>query len=139
MAAFSGKPLELISAPNYYSLLPDSQWQVTHGVKAALAGQIWITDSLGARRYVLPATSTLSITFVRADTAQQPSSSQSITKAVSINQFDRSLFTFELSAQETQQVISGSVIFNLTDTGAGVSAQWTQNYGLKKALVGPGF
>lgn len=139
MAMFFVKPLELISAPNFYSLLPDSQWQVTHGVMAPLAAQVWINDSLGSRRYVLPSSATLTVTFLRADSPQNPSSSQSVVKTVSILDADRSIVTFDLSAQETQQIISGTVIFNLNDTGAGASAQWTQNYGIKKTLVGPGF
>lgn len=138
--AFQVKPIDLITAPNFFSYSADNQWVVTHGSACTLAGQLWISDALGLRRYILPTTATLKVSFVRADSPQSASVAQTIVKTVSVNAQDRSLFTFNLTTTDTQAIISGSVIFEITDSGVGgMSAQWVKNYGLKKLMVGPGY
>lgn len=140
MGQFKVFPVEMISAPNYYSFLKDIQWQLTHNIASSLTGQMWLTDALGSRRYIIPTGASLQVTFLRADTQAVLSVSQTVQKIVTINAQDRSLFSFNLSAAESQQVISGSVIFKLTDPGVGaLNGEWTQNYGVKKILNGPGY
>ncbi len=133
-------PIEIITSPNYYSYLKDSQWVVGDGIAATLAGQIWIVDALGSRPYFLPSTANLKVTFLRADTPQVVTAAQSIMKTVVPDSLERSIFTFALTTQDAKLVISGSVIFELTDTNlSNINQSWVQNYGVLKKMIGPGF
>ena len=150
MATMSVLPIEIVNAPNFFSYLPDRQWVFTHGSAVTLAGQVCISDALGNRRYMLPGTASLQLTFLRADTqaptpgpfnqGQVVAQGQSVVKTAVVSASDRSQFTFQLTQADTQTIISGSVIFTLSDTAPGnIQANWVQNYAVKKLLVGPGF
>lgn len=138
MASFQANPVEVIQAPNFYSYLPDRQWVITGGSQITLWGQLFIIDSLGTRRYVLPSTASLKVTFQRADSTASQSQPQTVVKTATPHVQDRSLFSFNLATSDTNLVIGGSVVFDIIDT-AGAPSSWIQNYGLKKLLVAPGF
>src|SRR5690242_8326316 len=77
MATFKIKPLDMIAAPNDFGVLPDAMWTIIGNNPTTLWFQFTKTDSLGERRYQIGSPGTLTIAFLRADTAGQPLNLQS--------------------------------------------------------------
>lgn len=130
------KPIQMISPPSDYALLPDNSWVVTKGKADTLWLSLNKVDVLGERHFVLPSGASFQVIFPRADsvTHTTPGSvsvtSQSIIKSASPNAEDRSLFNFALTSQEASNIVGGSVRFRLT-VGS-VITEWVQNYVVRK-------
>lgn len=134
------KPIEMVSAPNFWAPSGKDYWTVTANVPVTLHGVLEITDSLGTRPYTPVAGATLSALFQRGDqighvTPNQ--SPQSITKAAALDANSRSLVSIALTAQDATTIVGGTIVFTLTETG--VSKRWTQNWAIKKLNTTPGF
>jgi hypothetical protein len=146
MATYKIIPLEMISAPNYFSALPNNRWTVTGGNPATLWFQLQISDNLGDRRYIPAVGATLEVTFQRSDSVsmgfntsyptQLSTTPQSIIKPATFNASDRSLGSFVLTPVDASNIVSGSLLFKFTESG--VVNQWVQNWSIYKKLVTPG-
>ena len=127
--------LDMISSPNYFGFAENNLWKVAQDGGATLWGMVYVVDSLSERRYITDPAAVLTVTFFRSD-LPGTSTSQSISKVVTFNVQDPSLFSFSLSAQEVKSIMSGTVNFNLVE-GA-VSTTWNQNWAVKKTPVRTG-
>jgi hypothetical protein len=137
---FVAVPIKMISSPNEYANLNDNQWVVTQGAAATLWFQLYVQDELGTRRYIVPSGGTIQVVFPRADSSAQANTtgnvvvtSQSVTKAVTLDVSDRSMGNFAISAADADKIISGTVKFSLT-VGSVVNA-WLQNWAVKKVTA----
>lgn len=140
MATFVIQPVDVINAPNSFSVLPDNRW-VTSGANAVtLWGILQIQDSLGTRRYIPASGATLQAVFMRKDALnltqtyplQVSSTTQNVTVNAVLNNSDRSLFSLVLTAQNAADVISGSVKFSLTESA--ITTTWVQDWLLQKKI-----
>ena len=142
---FIATPIEMISAPNFFSVLKDNRWLVTDPNAQTLWFQLEIIDSLGQRRYVPSVGSTLSVIFQRADEFSTDGSSRgrlqnqvrTVTKVATANVSDASLFSIALTTTDITGIVSGSVKFTFTE--AAVPTTWVQNFFIRKSLTAPGF
>ena len=135
-------PLDMIAPPNYYAPLADGRWVITSPNAVTLWFGLQIEDSLGARRYMVATGATMTVTFQRADqfTSSQSiltQTAQSVTLTATVNANDRSLFSMNLTTQNIQTLVSGTVKCRLVE--AGVDTTWLQDYGISKKLTNPGF
>lgn len=139
---FFAQPIEVITAPNFFS--PIGNWTVTVPNPVTLWFTLMISDNLGDRRYMAAAGATLSVIFQRADLITNTVSSgipsntaQSITKTASFHANDRSLLSFALTADETTKILSGTVKFQMIENA--VTNVWVQNHLISRKLTSPGF
>ncbi|MEM4379317.1 MAG: hypothetical protein QXL01_01340 [Thermoplasmatales archaeon] len=142
MAEFKAIPLDMISAPNSYSVLPGGIWEVTSPNAQTLWFQLQIIDSLGARRYVAASGATITATFRRMDLISSLNGSinqtnRDVVKTAVFHANDRSLLSISMTSQDIQNIVSGGVLFSFTE-GANTS-KWIQDWLLKKKLTDPGF
>lgn len=141
----SAIPLQVISAPNFFTELENDRWEITDPNAQTLWLQLAVDDSLGMRRYIPTAGATLSVIFqrsvefnldgVRINRLQ--SQDQTVTKTASANADDRSMWQINLTSADAVGILSGTVKFTLTESGT--PNTWVQNYFLKKNLTEPGF
>lgn len=153
MATFKAVPLEMITAPNYFSALPNNRWSVTPGNGGTFWFQLQISDNLGDRRYIPAVGAALEVNFQRADsvsmqwnynststinglTPQLSTTPQSVVKAVTFNGSDRSLASIVLTPADSLGVVSGTILFKLTENG--VPTTWIQNWLLVVNKTSPG-
>jgi len=135
----------MITAPNFYSELPDDRWEIIDPNTQTLWLQLNVDDSLGLRRYVPASGSSISVIFQRADAFalsgvklnRLQSETRTITKTATANADDRSLWSISMTAQDVSGVVSGTVKFSITESA--VTQVWLQNYFVKKNLTDPGF
>lgn len=143
MANFKVVPLEVVSAPNYYSMLPNKRWDIINPNAQTLWFQLNIVDNLGERRYIPATGSTLEATFKRSDIMvagpranQFTNTSQSVVKVCTANASDKSLYSISMTTQDIQAIVGGSVQFKLTESG--VSTTWLFDWGVYKKLTDAG-
>jgi len=139
---FIAQPLDVISAPNFFA--PQESWKITVPNAVTLWFQLIISDSLGERRYIAASGSALSVIFQRADLISNSVSfgvptntAQSITKIAAFNTSDRSMLSFALTADESTKILSGTVKFQLVESGT--TTVWVQNHLISRQLTSPGF
>lgn len=144
MANFKVVPLEVISAPNYYSVLKNNRWDITNPNQQVLWFQLQIIDNLGARHYIPATGSTLEATFMRADkltagprASQLTYTAQSVVKSCVANASDKSLYSISMTSQDVQNIVSGSVKFRLVESG--IETVWLFDWGVSKKLTDAGF
>jgi hypothetical protein len=133
-------PIDMISSPNVYVPLQDKQWTVLGGNKKTLYGILTVKDTLGQRRYLPAAGAVLKVIFQRADTQATPTQAapQTITKtAMCPVPADGSLFKIDLTAGEVDLATSGTVRFELAESGD--TKVWLQNWALNKKQTSQGF
>lgn len=143
--SLTSTPINMISAPNTFSVLSSGRWEITDPNAQELWLQINTDDQLGFRRYIPAAGATLSVLFQRADSfsvdgvrlSRLQANSQSVTKTATADTNDRSLWKISLTPQDTQTILSGTVKFALTE--GTTTTTWVQNYFLKKNLTEAGF
>lgn len=130
-------PIEMIKTPNYWK--PSTlKWEVTGGIADDLWGQIVISDALGTRPYVPAAGSVLQAVFQRGDyIGSITNQNLTVIKVCQLDTDFRSLVKIALTAAEATQIISGTVVFTLTE-GA-IVEKWTQNWCIKKLNTSAGF
>lgn len=130
-------PIEMILAPNSWKVSTD-KWTVTAGLADDLWGQITISDALGVRPYVPALGSTLQAVFQRGDYIGSITNQHlTVTKVALMDTNFRSLVKIALTADEATNIISGTVVFTLTE-GTSVE-KWTQNWAVKKLNTTAGF
>ena len=142
---FQAIPLDVITAPNFWTELPDNRWVITDPNAQALWFHLHIEDSLGSRSYIPAAGSTMSVIFQRADAFavdgirlnRLQHETQTVTKAGVVNADDRSLWSISMTSADITGVVSGTVKFELTESGT--TTTWIQNYFLKKTMTEAGF
>jgi len=137
-------PIEMLSAPNFYSALPNGRWEITSPNAQDLWFQLWVVDSMGSRPYVPAIGSSMSVTFQRSDLialqgvpSQLTNSSQSVVKTAMIDSNNRSLMKLVMTSQNIQDIVSGTTKFTLTE-GA-VTTTFLANWSVFKKLTNPGF
>lgn len=136
-------PLDVISAPNHFTPLPNNRWEVINPNAQTLWFQLQIVDSLGARRYMPAAGSTLQVVFQRSDLIANDNlnrltnTSRNVTKTATANADDRSLYSIAMTTQDIQNIVSGSTKYTLTE-GA-TTTTWVFDWSIMKTLTDPGF
>jgi hypothetical protein len=127
--------LDMVTPPNYYK--EATQWEMTAGNASRFWFQLQIEDSLGTRRYIPLAGSTVKLEFTRIRTFDPLAPvSQTIQKNTIQNADDRSLFYTDISATDSQNILSGSVKVTLTE--GGISNSFIQNYFVNRKSCVPG-
>jgi len=137
---FKIQPIEIIQAPNYYSILPDNQWILYDESSASLSFMLKIEDSLGERPYLVSNSDTLTSEFPRSDSLAIQSgtrgtisaTSRSVTKTCNMDTDNKSLFTMNLSSTDISNIISGSVKFTLQY--GSTTRTWLENYIIIKKI-----
>lgn len=139
-------PLDMALAPNFWAPTQDGVWTIVSPNATTLWGLLQVVDSMGVRRYLPAAGSTLQVTFLRADLIASNQGLLSNT-AQSINKTgapfsgggvaDGSLFSFALSTTDVQNILGGTAQFALTE-GANTTT-WMQNFAIRKQQTDPGF
>jgi hypothetical protein len=140
MATYLIQPVDVISAPNFFSPLSDNRWVITGQNAVTLWGILQIQDNLGVRRYIPATGSTLQAVFMRKDAVnltqtyplQVTNTTQNVTINAALNASDRSLFSLTLTAQDAANVVSGSVKFTLTESS--IANTWVQDWLLQKKI-----
>lgn len=143
--SYVAKPIQVISAPNYYKELSDGRWEIIDPNTQTLSFQVCIDDELGLRRFIPAAGSTFSVIFQRLATFETQTllrgglkyEDNTVTKTATVNSDDRSLWTITLTQADVQAIRSGTVKFVLTQSS--VDSTWVQNYFIKKNLTEAGF
>lgn len=145
MTSYKIVPLDMIDAPNDFGVLPDTQWPIVGNNPLVLWFQFRKVDMLGERRYLVAGGGSVQLAFLRADTPGQPANLQTNSMFTPVSQVqtvtvvavpyagDQSLYSINLTSQQTQLIISGTVQVSLTE--AGVTTVWNQNYLVKKTLA----
>lgn len=132
-------PLNVIQAPNSWAPLGVSYWTVTGSVAADLWGLLQIDDSLGRRPYIAAAGASMQAVFQRGDligvspAGIPPTTTPNqytVTKNIVFDSQNRALIKIPLTSQDAANVISGTVVFTLTE-GATVN-KWVANWAVKK-------
>ncbi len=138
-------PLYVVELPNFFQPILDGRWTITSPNAQKLYFQLAVLDGLGTRRFIPSAGATMNVVFQRMDEFQTTpkrvnqleSQSQTITKPATPHVDDRSLWTLDLNQEDVKQVRSGTVLFDLTQSG--VTTRFVQSYFLKRKLTDPGF
>jgi len=126
--------IDMINTPNFFKQA--TEWQVTSGNTASLWFQLQTVDSLGIRRYIPATGAIVRVEFMRARSTAVGQSAQTFQKTAAQDASDRSMFRIDVTAADTQSLISGTVKFLITEGANTSTAQ--QPYFIKKILTGPG-
>ena len=134
-------PIQMISAPNFFSQLVE--WQIIGGNSANIWFQLQVSDAIGTRRWIPAPGASVSVEFLRARTLQVqggvssiPPTSQTFTKPATQLPDDRSMWSVNLLPADTSKIVSGSVVFVITE-GANVTT-FIVPYMIKRTLTSPG-
>lgn len=131
-------PINLITAPNFWSVSKETFWSITSGQATELWGLLTIVDSLGTRPYVPALGSSLQALFQRGDYIGSVSNQQlSVTKSAAMDVNFRAVMKFVIAAPEATNIVSGTAVFTLTE-GATIN-KWGQNWSIKKINTSAGF
>ena len=137
MYYFQVKPLDLFDEPN--DIAPLEYWEVTQDSPVRLSFQILITDSLPMRPFMVPTGQVVKAKFQRAKVAKlgQAPNSQTFEVQALPMAMDRSIWTVNLTADQVNTLVSGTVQFNIYN---GTTLVQTINtpYMIKKILTGAG-
>jgi len=141
---FKAVPIDMISEPNTFSVLPDDRWVIEGSNAKDLWFQLNVVDSLGERRYLVPSGSTLEVIFQRADLIESQGArrflsneTRTVTKNAVAHADDASLFKVSLTSSDVSNIVSGTVKFVLTEPSA--TYEWLMNWALLKKSTDPGF
>jgi hypothetical protein len=135
---FKVVPINMVLAPNHWVPSKDAFWTVTGGQAIDLWGELVISDSLGDRPYVPASGASLTATFQRGDFIGSTTNKMlTVTKPCQLDTSFRALFKIQVSAQDATNIISGTVIFDLTEGGS--SSRWTASWLVKKLNTSAGF
>lgn len=130
-------PINMINSPNYWSPTKETYWPITANTAVNLWGELTIVDSLGTRPYVPALGAILQASFQRGDfIGSLTNQSLSVLKTALLDTNFRALFQLQLAATEATNIISGSVVFTLTE-GTNVQT-WSQHFMAKKFNVSAG-
>jgi hypothetical protein len=137
MYYFGVKPLDLFDEPNDIAEL--EFWEVTQDSPVRLSFQIQISDTLPKRRFMVPTGQTVKVKFQRAKVAKlgQASASQTFEVAATPMAMDRSIWTINLTADQVNLLVSGTVQFNIYN-GTTLVQTINSPYMIKKILTGAG-
>jgi hypothetical protein len=137
MYYFGVKPLDLFDEPNDIAEL--EYWEVTQDSPTRLSFQIQISDTLPKRRFMVPTGQTVKAKFQRAKVAKlgQTSTSQTFEVAATPMAMDRSIWTINLTAEQVNLLVSGTVQFNIYN-GATLVQTINSPYIIKKIMTGAG-
>jgi len=127
----------LVLAPNSWAPTGQSYWIITAGVACELAALLTIQDSLGTRPYTPASGATLQAVFQRGDSIGGNTTTLTVTKTAAIDVNNRSLSKISISAADADKIISGTIVWTLTE-GTAVN-RWTQNWAVKKLNTTAGF
>jgi hypothetical protein len=131
-------PINMVAAPNSWAPTKETFWVVTDAMATDLWGQLIIVDSMGSRPYVPKIGSGLQAVFQRGDyIGNVTSQNLTVTKAGVLDADFRAIFKLPLTAQDATNIISGTIVFTLTE-GA-VVQKWSQNWAVKKLNTSAGF
>lgn len=124
-------PINMITPPNFWSATKETYWPITANQAVNLWGELTIIDSMGTRPYVPALGAVLQALFQRGDFIGSISNQNlSVTKTALLDPNFRALFQLQVAAAEATNIISGTVVFTLTE---GLNVQkWTQNWAVKK-------
>lgn len=130
------QPLNYVNE-NVFTFEPN--WEILHGAPCKLHFQLVLVDALGARRYLPPAGTLVSVSFLRSRPPTIGSNSVSISKnAIQIlPNSDRSIYQIDLTSADTVQIISGGAKLSLNL--GGVEVGFNLPHMVKKIVSLPGF
>jgi hypothetical protein len=133
---YSLQPIQYYSVNDF---APLEEWQIQNGVAAVIHFMLVKTDSLGTRRFVTPPGTTVQLAFMKSRPATLGGTSQSVTKNAtqSVPADDKSIYQVALTAEETQNVLSGSI--QLIITSGGAASKYKIPYAVKKMHGEPGY
>lgn len=137
MYYFQVKPLDLFDEPN--DIAPLDYWEVTQDSPVKLTFQLLVSDALPLRRFMVPTGQVVKAKFQRAKTAKlgQASTSQTFEVQALPMAMDRSIWTLNMTAEQVNLLVSGTVQFNIYN-GATVVQTINSPYMIKKILTGAG-
>jgi hypothetical protein len=141
--AYKAVPLDVISAPNFYSPLSGGRWELTGDNAVTIWFQLMIEDSLGSRRYIAASGSGMQLVFKRSDLVslgnlnKLTQTPRNVTKTATKNSNDASLYSCNLAQSDVQGIVSGAIQFTLTE-GSTVTT-WLQDFAVRKTLTSAGF
>jgi len=131
-------PVNMITPPNAWAKSSDNFWTITSAIAVDIWGIITISDTLGNRPYVPSVGSSLQASFQRGDYIGSTTNMNiSVTKTAVLDANFRALMKISLVSAEATNIISGTVVFTLTE-GA-VVKKWAQNWAIKKLNTSAGF
>ena len=132
------QPINMITPPNAWANSKDNFWVVTDAVAIDLWGILTISDAMGSRPYVPAAGASLQATWMRGDYIGSITNQQlTVNKVASFDTNFRALVKISLIAQEATNVISGTIMFTLTE--GSIINKWNQSWACKKLNTGAGF
>lgn len=137
MYYFSVKPLDLFDEPN--DIAPLEYWEVTQDSPVRLSFQVMVSDSLPIRRFMVPTGQGIKVKFMRAKVAKlgQSSTSQTFEVQATPVAMDRSIWSVNLTAEQVNTLVSGTVQFNIYN-GTTLVQTINSPYMVKKILTGAG-
>lgn len=134
------QPIQLYCSPNDFAPYPSGQpWEVTAKTATTLSFQFQTTDTMGTRRYLVPAGRTVTVKFMRAKVMKlgQLDTAQTFSVAAVPMTEDRSIWTINLTADQASQVVSGTVVFEIYQ-GPTLVQTIQKAYAVKKISLGTG-
>ena len=139
--SFSLLPIEVVSAPNFYSPVASGTFDLISSIPATLNFLLMINDNLGPRPYFAAMAATLTLTFARMNQfapgrVNPIETPQSLTKTATRNVQNPALYSLTLTTQDVQAIRSGSLTFTLVENG--VATTTTTNWAVTKKLTDPG-
>jgi hypothetical protein len=123
--------------PNDYSVAKN--WKVTQGVACTLYFQVLKQDELPTRRFIVAAGQTIKVKFQRAKKFQtnQDTVSQTFEVTAIAVATDRSLWSIALTADQVNQLVSGTVNFTIYNATVVVDSI-VKNYFIQKQSTSAG-
>lgn len=128
------RPVEIFSINDFQVI---EQWDIADGTATTISFILTKSDSLGERRYIPAAGSTVQLSFLRARSANSNSQALTITKTGIAKADDRSMYDVALTAADTENIISGGVKLVINESGSATSVNVP--YVIKKSYADPGF
>jgi hypothetical protein len=137
MYYFQVKPLDLFDEPN--DIAPLEYWEVTQDSPVKLTFQLLVSDALPLRRFMVPTGQVVKAKFQRAKVAKlgQTAASQTFEVQAIPMAMDRSIWTLNMTAEQINLLVSGTVQFNVYN-GNTVVQTINAPYMIKKILTGAG-
>lgn len=133
---FGIQPIEYYGNINDFS--PVKSWEVAAGSPTVLYFILTKSDSLGTKRFIIDNSTTVNVLFLRSRPAKSGETAKTISKTATVlSQNDRSFFQINLSAEDTNNILSGSVQLVVTINGA--QNKSSIPYVVKKSISSPGF
>jgi hypothetical protein len=134
----SAQPIDMINSPNVYKEM--DSWHITDGNTKTLWLQLVTNDSLGKRRYIPSAGSSLHVIFDRRpdlQSQQRGKLQQTVRTIDKIATLSNDMYYVALTVADSVAILSGTVRFTLTEGGQ--TKTWVQNWLLTKELTEAGY